>query len=149
MNTPFTRLWPCGLLRGRPDEIIGELANPYLLRWYLVPHNRWLNVYLHKFVRSDDPHLHDHPWAWFASLVVAGSYVEVTPVGLGSRRQASVALHAGTHRHRVILPLNTDGHEIPCWTVMITGPHRRQWGFWCGEQFIAWQSFHGCEGGRR
>ncbi len=38
----------------KPDFIIGGPENPYLLRWYLIPQNRFFNVYLHKILRSDD-----------------------------------------------------------------------------------------------
>ncbi|HZC29939.1 MAG TPA: hypothetical protein VE261_00365, partial [Gaiellaceae bacterium] len=34
-------------------------------------------VYLHKFHRSDDADdLHNHPWAWSFSIILAGGYVE-------------------------------------------------------------------------
>lgn len=45
-----------------PDFYIGGNANPYLLRWWVIPRNRFFNVYLHKFLRDDDDRaLHDHP----------------------------------------------------------------------------------------
>jgi hypothetical protein len=50
-------------VKRRPDFIIGGADNPYLLRWWIIPRNRWCNVYLHKILRDDDPRaLHDHPW---------------------------------------------------------------------------------------
>lgn len=61
-----------------PNFVIGRPEDPYLLRWFLVPRNRFLNVYLHKFLRDDDDRaLHDHPW-WFVSVVLKGTYREVT-----------------------------------------------------------------------
>ena len=85
--------------RNKPDFVIGDPANPYLLRWYLTPWRRWLsayhratgwrkwllwpanllpNVYLHKFCRPDeDRALHDHPFA-YASRILVGSYIEHT-----------------------------------------------------------------------
>ena len=73
-----TRLrdWLPQLLSGRPHKVIGG-PDPYLLRWHVIPRNRLLNVYVHKFLRSDDDRaLHDHPW-WFVSLILRGRYDEV------------------------------------------------------------------------
>jgi hypothetical protein len=41
-----------------PDYIIGGEADPYLRRWWVIPRNRFFNIYLHHFVRSDDELLH-------------------------------------------------------------------------------------------
>ena len=61
-----------------PDQVIGGRQRPYLLRWFLIPQNRFLNVYLHRFLRSDDDRaLHDHPW-WNVSLLLEGAYTEHT-----------------------------------------------------------------------
>lgn len=67
--------------RGRwPDRVIGENVDPYLLRWHLIPRNSFFNIYLHKFMRSDDNRaLHDHPWAWNISLILRGQYIEHMP----------------------------------------------------------------------
>jgi hypothetical protein len=146
VSTPVPGRWLRTLCSGRPHQIISDGQRPYLLRRYLLPPNRWLNLYLHTFVGSDDPRgLHDHPWP-FASLILAGSYYETTSAGQQRRRRGTLAVHRATHRHRVCLPVDTCGREIPCWTVIVTGPHRRQWGFWCphrhrADRFIPWQMF--------
>jgi hypothetical protein len=50
--------------RRAPDFLIGGADDPYIRRWWVIPRNRWFNVYLHQFLRSDDDRaLHDHPWA--------------------------------------------------------------------------------------
>lgn len=100
------------------------------------------------------PPLHDHPWG-FLSIIVAGAYDEITPTGRVRRRRGSVAVRRATHRHSVVLPRAVDGAEVPCVTVIITGPHVRQWGFWCSptrfgdvrEHFIPWWQFgsNGCD----
>lgn len=38
---------------GNPDIIIGENGDDYLHRWYVIPRNRFFNIYLHYFLRSD------------------------------------------------------------------------------------------------
>ena len=72
--------------------MVGPTHAPYLMRWFVLPHNRFVNVYVYTFTTSDDPETaHDHPW-WFASLVISGSYIEHTAGGPRTRRRASVAL---------------------------------------------------------
>ncbi len=41
----------------KPDfTVIGQGTEevPYLQRWWVIPRNRWFNIYLHKFQHSDD-----------------------------------------------------------------------------------------------
>jgi hypothetical protein len=62
-----------------PDFIIGGQANPYLLRWWIIPRNRFFNIYLHRFLRSDDDRaLHDHSWC-NVSILLDGAYYEYMP----------------------------------------------------------------------
>ncbi|KEP41877.1 hypothetical protein [Mycobacterium kansasii] len=130
ISTPVRARWLPRLLSGKPHQLIGDTHAPYLLRWYLLPPNRHLNLYLHQFHRSDDPpELHDHPWD-FASLVIAGSYVEITETSAAPRRPGTVAIRRAEHRHRIQLRCGPSGRPRRCWSLVLTGPHRRQWGFW-------------------
>jgi hypothetical protein len=144
VSRPDSAHWLPRLLSGKPHEVIGGLDGPYLRRWFLIPRNRHVNIYLHHFVRSDDDRaLHDHPWS-FASVLIAGAYLEITDTGSTLRVPGSMAMRRADHRHRIELLPNRDG----CWTLVITGPHRRQWGFWCGgSRFVPWQAFGsaGCD----
>jgi len=47
---PRIRDWFEQLTSGHPHQIIGD-GSPYMLRWFVIPKNRWLNVYVHKFLR--------------------------------------------------------------------------------------------------
>jgi len=137
----------------KPHFIIGSPDDPYLLRWFLIPRNRFLNIYLHKFCKDDDDRaLHDHPW-WFISFLLWGRYDEIIS-GDGTkaiyRDAPSVAYRPATWQHRVALPRiiawNTKTDEIsetrrPAWTIVITGPRVRDWGFWCPKGFVPWQEF--------
>ena len=60
-----------------PDFIIGPDKNkPYMRRWYVIPKNRFFNIYLHQFLCDDeDRALHDHPW-WSMSIILKGGYKE-------------------------------------------------------------------------
>jgi hypothetical protein len=151
VSTPVVGQWLRQLLSGRPHQVVESDKGTYLHRWYLLPHNARHNLFLHKFVRSDDPGpLHDHPWP-FVSVVVAGAYREVTSGKVILRRRGSLARRQAAHRHRVELLRDPRGVEIPCYTVVLTGRRQRPWGFWCAhphgaERFVPWQQFgpRGC-----
>jgi hypothetical protein len=124
-----------------PDYVIGDPADPYMRRWWLIPRNRWFNVYLHHFLHSDDDRaLHDHPWS-NCSILLRGRYTEHTIDAGGIHRRR--VLSAGSTRlrlsgkfaHRVEL------HDGPCWTLFITGPVYRSWGFHCPQRWVPWQEF--------
>lgn len=120
-------------LKRPPNFIIGL---NYLRRWYLIPHNRWFNIYLHNIRRSDDDRaLHDHPWHNI-SIILKGSYVEQSWTGEKKHTRGSVIFRRATKRHRLIIP---DGEET--WTLFITGPKIREWGFWCSKGFVHWKDF--------
>jgi len=61
-----------------PDRIIGGEEDAYMKRWFVIPRNRIFNIYLHRFLRSDDDRaLHDHPWVNM-SILLEGEYTEHT-----------------------------------------------------------------------
>lgn len=120
-----------------PDVIIGPKDVPYLLRWHILPRNPFFNVYLHKFLRSDDDRaLHDHPWS-NVSILLKGMYLEHTPQGKFLRKAGDIVLRArGSSSHRIELCQGT-----PCWTLFITGPRYREWGFHCPKGWVHWKRF--------
>jgi hypothetical protein len=130
------------ITRRPPDFLIGGTERPYLRRWFVIPRNRWFNVYLHQFLRSDDDRaLHDHPWA-NCSILLRGCYAEHTIAagGINDRRILLVGdwriRWSGRFAHRVEL---IDG---PCWTLFITGPRYRSWGFHCPDHgWVDWKRF--------
>lgn len=113
--------------------------------------NRWLpNIYLHQFLRDDDDRaLHDHPWAW-CSILLRGSYIEHTIEQGGIHRRLlreapSIKVSGPRRAHRVELIKKTAREAsvwcithapkpLPCWTLFITGPRVRAWGFHCPER---------------
>lgn len=118
------------------DFEIGEADAPYLLRWHLVPRNRWFsNIYLHRILRSDDDRaLHDHPW-WNISIVLRGGYWEYKPfIIMGRKTVLPIWRGAGAivfRRPAAAHRLEIDPSVGPTWTLFITGPKVREWGFLC------------------
>lgn len=137
----FLRSRVMRVMRSRPpDFIIGTTDNPYLLRWWAIPRNRWFNIYLHKFMRDDDDRaLHDHPWL-NCSIVLTAGYFEETPSGRLWRAPGTIRFRQAVARHRIELQ-RVNGVSIPAITIFITGPRIREWGFWCPKGFIPWQRF--------
>lgn len=140
--------------RRPPDFVIGGEAEPYLRRWWVIPRNRWFNIYLHHFCRSDDDRaLHDHPW-WNVSLLLEGSYLEHTPEGVFLRKPGALYFRRPEALHRVEL-LQTrrlcwyPGGEIPVWTLFVTGPRVRDWGFACPKGWVPWQVFTAAREGKK
>lgn len=131
----------------QPDKIIPDKGSTYLRRWFLIPKNPFINVYLHQFLRSDDDRAsHDHPWLFNASLLLQGQYVEHTiragGIEVQTRRQAGqFKLRFGPAPHRIRLLTTAeldptkpeDRTEWFCWTLFITGPVVRDWGFHCSK----------------
>ncbi len=131
------------LANRRPaDIVIGGATRPYMRRWWVIPRNRALNIYLHKFLRDDDDRaLHDHPWV-NCSILLQGSYREILPTRGGTlttviRHAGDVVFRGPRSAHRIEL---IDGE--PCWTLFLTGPRLRSWGFWCqGAGWVHWRLF--------
>lgn len=106
-----------------PDfEIVG-----YLRRWCLVPRNKVGNYYLHNILGADEPFYHDHPWP-FRSIILSGGYQEATPEGFKLTKrwhlegQTRVMDATTPHYISEVLP--------DTWTLIITGPVQRDWGFY-------------------
>lgn len=132
------------------DKVIGI---NYLERWHLIPRNRFLNIYLHKFSGSDDDRaLHDHPWV-SVSFLLKGTLTEVMPhplAGHDSRHCVSRVIR----RFVPVFRRSVDAHRLvvddgPVLTLFITGPRIRQWGFWCQKGWVHWRQFCDESGLRR
>ena len=101
------------------------VSEDYMIRWHLIPQNRWCNVMLHRFNGADPGRdLHDHPWD-FVTIMLRGHYWESVPAAhyndvllpFSIRYRKAEYTHAVTTVYR------------PTWTLVMTGRYRRQWGF--------------------
>ena len=115
-----------------PDRIIN---GDYLHRWYLIPKNKYFNVYLHKFQRSDDDRaLHDHPW-YSVSFLLKGEIREHSDKGIKYITRWFPVFRTAKFAHRIELV------KGPVWTIFITGPRIRVWGFYPEEGWMTSTEF--------
>lgn len=112
-------------------DIHGKDGSVYLQRWTAEFRENGDRLIVHRILRSDeDDAFHDHP-ANFRSLILSGSYREITPdkpprvYGPGDW---NVKLAAEQHRLEVI-----DGPVI---TLVWRGPKIREWGFVRGGVWV-------------
>ena len=102
----------------------------YLERYYLFLKDIQtfpFNIFLHKFLKSDDEELHDHPWN-FTTLILSCGYWEHTPEGKTWYGPGSVIRKKATDFHRLELdPAKSLGATT--WTLFIPGKRYRKWGF--------------------
>lgn len=134
-----------------PDFVIGGEDNAYLRRWWLIPRNRFFNIYLHHFLRDDDDRaLHDHPWPSL-SLMLRGLLFEIYRGGDGETtryvKPGDVVFRKASFAHRLEL---TNAHRLEAakqyrhlgaWTLFITGPRVREWGFHYPNGWRHWKDF--------
>lgn len=128
----------------KPHFVIGDPLSPYLLRWHLIPRNRWFNIYLHHILRDDpDRGLHDHPFNNMSIVLGKYGYLEYTssPGQQGYpyiRFQYDIVFRKAAQPHRLALQRDHEGNPIPCWSLFITGPRIREWGFYTKEGWLPW-----------
>jgi len=115
--------------------IRNEEGRTYLLRarlWGWMPgddRKAW-SGYLHRFMLPDsDRALHNHPWRWSFSLVLAGGYEEErldkTGKVITRRVRPGMLNFLGRNSfHRV-----TELHGKETWSLFIAGPKFSSWGF--------------------
>lgn len=107
-------------------EELGLPGQPYLVRWVL---NLGLfSVRLHHWLSSDDlRNPHDHAW-WFITWVLKGDYLDIGSEQIQWMYRWRCAFRRAKHIHSVRI-------LKPTWTLMLTGPARRRWGFWVDGKF--------------
>ncbi len=136
-NLESVSLWADEYIKSHPepDFHIGPVDNQQLQRWFIVPRNKIANVYLHRFLRSDDDRaLHDHPWNNI-SWILSGTYIEHIPYHSFTRFSGGRVERKADMPHRIEL---IDG---PVTTLFFTGPVIREWGFHCPQGWRHWKEF--------
>jgi len=134
-------IWPHRVI----DDTCRPEAGPMLIRYFLF-RSKYLGIYLHHFLRSDnDRHVHDHPWT-FITFLIGGGYWEHIPknheagwCGCGAwhlrRNDDLLPYIARIRRHRfsILYRPATWRHWVeidkPAWTLVFRFRRERDWGF--------------------
>lgn len=107
-----------------PVKVIGREA-PYVEWYHVATLFGLVRIQIHRFVRSDPDGLHDHPWGWSRSVILAGWYLEERRDRTRVRSAGSTYGMRGDTFHRVVLPAGAR----EAWTLFIHGPYVKHWGF--------------------
>lgn len=108
-------------------QLIGTETSPYIRRMRII-RTPFFQIYFHRIYRPDNQReMHDHPFD-FISFILRGWYGENVPRAGGGqkyvkRRWWNFKFAEGRHSIRTV-------SCRPVWTLVITGPERREWGFW-------------------
>lgn len=114
------------------DAITAGEAGEYMRRYHLE-YTRNRSARFHHILAGDpSTDLHDHPWD-YTTIILAGSYTEVTPDGAYRYAAPCILTRRATQLHRLVLD---DG---PVWTWFSTGPVCRRWGFMTSTGWVPWQ----------
>jgi hypothetical protein len=155
-----------------PDfQVIREDKAVYLRRWWVVPRNDYFNVYLHHMIGSDDDVLHDHEYVSLSLVLTDGlrerwsvrpkeymkdyeklvawrdklwtddkrpkiDYETQYHIKERTVREGQLVWRSSKMAHQLIV-------DRPAWTLFITGPRIKQWGFWCRKGFVHWKDYVG------
>ena len=129
---------------GRHRVIMDRQSDePYLERYYVFLKDRtWFpfNIFVHKFLKSDPDHLHDHPWPYF-TLILKGGYYEWVPYyDKDNNKMTEICKWRGPGHFRICKA--TSYHRIDlnpavtAWTLFMPGPQKREWGFMVRNKWI-------------
>ena len=116
----------------------------YLRRWWVIPKNKWFNVYLHCFEGSDlDRALHNHPWR-SCSFLLKGKLTEnykpyLFDMTVQHRRIRKFTPYFRDQKMFHSMYLESD----KAWTLFLTGGRTNRWGFEYPEHgdFTYWKDF--------
>lgn len=126
-------------MRIKRDEILAPGGAVYMRRWYLETLLFSLRIHHILTEDPDDGCVHDHPWS-FLSLILRGWYRELR-VGsaafpcVGRRNEHSIAFRRAESLHRIV-EVSPGG----AWTLVMTGPKRRSWGYVDEGGWIHWRT---------
>lgn len=131
----------------------GGADDPTYWRYFVIPRNPVFNIYLHRFLKDDEEHHHDHRMLNI-TFILQGSYFEerfawrpheglpLPATKLIPVEQRQLFARLPSTPHRVVLKRDADNRPIPIWSLFIGFPQLRKWGFWCpGDGAARWVPF--------
>jgi hypothetical protein len=85
----------------------------------------FFTIYLHRLIAPNaHPECHDHPWTFLAILLKGGYWEFNDKFGWIRRYPGEILYRPAEFSHNVLTPL-----DVVSWSLVITGPKRREWGF--------------------
>ena len=126
-------------MNSRPCDMLVD--EDYMERWFIIPRNKFFNIYAHHFFGSDADTPHDHPW-FSLGWILDGEYVEHTPYGSRVKKSGSITLRAPSSFHWIEI-------DKPVYTLFITGPRWRKWGFLCNKKWVPYDEYIAQSGSNR
>lgn len=112
----------------------------YMTRWALVWFRWWPwgSIYLHRLSAPDpDPHPHNHPWNAIVLVLWGRGYRQMVD---SPRKYAHERVwrfnRLGAEYHRI-----TELLSPTVWTLTITGPRVRSWGFLVDGRHMHWRDY--------
>jgi hypothetical protein len=153
-RSPYLSRW---YVRGRP--FMPDGSSPFDATGQMRPEAVFpdgVHLYVHRFHRSDqDVALHNHPWKWARSLILAGGYSEERTTFAVRGLPRTKDLNFGLVERVVRRPgdlVRIDEHDFhrvdllehDSWSLFLAGPKTgRSWGFWdrATGEFAHWRDF--------
>lgn len=113
-------------------------SNAFMIRWIII-RTKWFNIFVHKFLKSDENLPHSHPFN-FISVLLWGSYVEQVYTGNElieiKRRAPSIMFRNGFIFHKIILKKSS-----PI-TICLTWPAGKNWHYLTNNgEVIKWRKY--------
>ncbi len=138
----------------------------YLVRYYLLfksssgKYVRWIpiNLFIHKFIKSDIPIHHNHPWSYYTYILKNG-YIEhfIAPMECSENKDKIIEHEIIGHRKPGLILYNNSSHkhwielydDKPCWTLFLALTKKvDDWGFFPDylsklnkPQFISYKNY--------
>ena len=118
----------------RWNESLGKEECPYAYRWcFITP---YFSIRVHRWLRSDDKrYMHDHPWS-FTTIVLKGSYTDVSVENKDSDtliedklKFLSIRKRTSSHIHYVRI------NKPNTYTLLFTSNIENKWAFFVNKKF--------------
>ena len=118
------------------------VSEDYMIRWHLTPEREGRrNYFLHKMNGPDlGRDMHDHPWD-FTTFILWGGYNESIRLANGAPTWTQVPWLSRRTRKAEYTHAIKRLHKRPTWTLVITGPRRREWGFYTKDGWVDWRTY--------
>jgi len=116
-------------------EIRSKEGKLHFRRWELLK-TKWFSIWIHGIYESDqDLHLHNHPWD-FKSIVLKGSYIELTERGFVWQTPLKLNSRNGENFHKIYKLLTP-----VVYTLFFVTPTKREWSYEVNGEFITHEKY--------